>query len=65
VYDHPLDNGGIRGTHRSPDWDGDWEKFHIHHNDRHWWGTEDDFRELQAAYGEIEAFVEDRWGPQK
>src|SRR5262249_55576250 len=25
---------GLRGTHLQPDWDGDWSKFHIHHNDR-------------------------------
>src|SRR6185312_3016206 len=28
---------GVRGTHLQPDWDGDWSKFHIHHNERHWW----------------------------
>lgn len=65
VYDNPLEHGGIRGTHQAPDWDGDWEKFHIHHNDRHWWGSDEDFRELQHAYRDLEAFVEDRWGPQK
>ena len=64
VYDNPLESG-LRGTHHSSDWDGDWEKFHIHHNDRHWWGSERDFAELQAAYTELEAFVEERWGSQK
>jgi anaerobic magnesium-protoporphyrin IX monomethyl ester cyclase len=64
VYDNALESG-LRGTHHSPDWDGDWEKFHIHHNDRHWWGSERDFAELQEAYAELEAFVEERWDPQK
>jgi radical SAM superfamily enzyme YgiQ (UPF0313 family) len=64
VYDNPLEHG-VRGTHHSPDWDGDWEKFHIHHNDRHWWGSDRDFAELQAAYRELETFVEEKWGPQK
>jgi anaerobic magnesium-protoporphyrin IX monomethyl ester cyclase len=64
VYDQQADNGPIRGTHLTADWDGDWEKFHIHHNDRHWWGTDADFAELQQAYAEIESFVESRWGKQ-
>jgi anaerobic magnesium-protoporphyrin IX monomethyl ester cyclase len=32
VYDQAATNG-IRGTHFQPDWDGNWSKFHIHHND--------------------------------
>lgn len=64
AYDQPAAHRGIRGTHRAPDWDGDWEKFHIHHNDRHWWGDDDDFRVLQAAYAELAEYVEQRWGPQ-
>lgn len=64
VYENSLEFG-LRGTHRSSDWDGDWEKFQIHHNDRHWWGSERDFAELQAAYAELETFIEERWGLQK
>jgi anaerobic magnesium-protoporphyrin IX monomethyl ester cyclase len=65
VYNQMSTCGGIRGTHLLADWDGDWEKFHIHHNDRHWWGTDDDFEELQESYAELEAFVESRWDVQK
>jgi radical SAM superfamily enzyme YgiQ (UPF0313 family) len=36
VYDQ-AGSYGVRGTHLQPDWDGDWSKFHIHHNTRHWW----------------------------
>ena len=39
VYEQP-DKYGIRGTHLQPGWDGDWSAFHIHHNDRRWWGTD-------------------------
>jgi anaerobic magnesium-protoporphyrin IX monomethyl ester cyclase len=35
------------------------------HHSSHWWGSDRDFAELQAAYAEIETFVEERWGPQK
>lgn len=55
---------GVRGTHFAPDWDGDWSKFHIHHNDRHWWGDERDFAELQTAYARLQQFVEARWNRQ-
>jgi anaerobic magnesium-protoporphyrin IX monomethyl ester cyclase len=63
AYENPLEFG-IRGTHKSPDWDGNWEKFHILHNYRHWWGSNADFDELQASYLEIEEFIEKRWGRQ-
>lgn len=63
VYDEAISNG-IRGTHHRPDWDGDWEKFHIHHNDRHWWGSEHEFDEMQQAYVELENYVSEHWGPQ-
>ena len=65
IYDNTGPGPAIHGTHLSPDWDGDWEKFHIHHNDRHWWGDTDDFREVQAAFLKLESYVESRWGPQK
>ncbi|GGP17224.1 B12-binding domain-containing radical SAM protein [Nonomuraea glycinis] len=63
VYDQALLHR-IRGTHRQPDWDGDWAKFHIHHNERHWWGNADDWAETERSYAELRAFVEGEWGPQ-
>lgn len=39
----------------------DWEKFHIYENNHHWWGSKDDFRELETAYAELEAFISDNW----
>ncbi|MEU4233307.1 radical SAM protein [Nonomuraea sp. NPDC026600] len=56
---------GIRGTHLQPGWDGDWSAFHIHHNQRHWWGDEKDWAETEASYAELLAFVEQTWGPQE
>jgi anaerobic magnesium-protoporphyrin IX monomethyl ester cyclase len=54
---------GIRGTHLDRRrWDGDWSKFHIHHNDRHWWGSNADFVELQASYERLSGFVSDAFG---
>ncbi|MEO3807691.1 radical SAM protein [Sphaerisporangium sp. B11E5] len=63
VY-HQAAELGIHGTHHQPGWDGDWEKFHIHHNERHWWGSATDWEQTQASYAELRAFVEDTWGPQ-
>ncbi|MFD8559661.1 B12-binding domain-containing radical SAM protein [Streptosporangium canum] len=63
VYANALLHG-IRGTHLQPGWDGDWTKFHIHHNQRHWWGTEADWRETERSYRELRDFVESAWGPQ-
>ncbi|WP_437528599.1 radical SAM protein [Sorangium sp. So ce726] len=60
VYNNAL-NLGIRGTPHSQDWDGDWGKFHIHHNHHHWWGDEHDFARLTAAYLRLREYVEDRW----
>lgn len=54
----------IRGIHLQPDWDDDWAKFHIHHNDRHWWGDERDWCETQESYERLRDFVEDTWGSQ-
>jgi radical SAM superfamily enzyme YgiQ (UPF0313 family) len=39
----------------------DWEKFHIYHNDYHWWGNVDDFREVENSYKELAEFVEEKW----
>lgn len=65
VYGDTLGAYPIHGTHLRPDWDGDWEKFHIHHNNRHWWGSTDDFAEMDAAYQQLERHVEERWGRQR
>lgn len=63
VYNSPLDHQ-IRGTHLAPDWDGDWEKFHIHHNDRHWWGSDADFAEVETSYQRLRRAVEERFNLQ-
>lgn len=52
---------GIRGTPQTEKWDGDWGKFHIHHNHHHWWGTEDQFQKLTNAYYQLRDYVEERW----
>ena len=39
----------------------DWEKFHIYHNNYHWWGDEADFRQVESSYTELNAFVEETW----
>lgn len=52
---------GIKGTLSDPDWDGDWGKFHIHHNHHHWWGTEKDFEKLTKGFDQLNAVVEERW----
>ncbi|MDQ3274777.1 MAG: B12-binding domain-containing radical SAM protein [Actinomycetota bacterium] len=63
VYDQ-AGTYGIRGTHTQPDWDGDWSKFHIHHNDRHWWGTERQWSTTEQSYHRLRDFVEERWNQQ-
>ncbi len=63
VYADP-DRHAMRGLHTQPDWDGDWSKFHIHHNDRHWWGSPDQWAELEDSYRRLRGFVEDHWGAQ-
>lgn len=39
----------------------DWDRFHIYHNDYHWWGNTNDFRQVEASYNELERFVADNW----
>lgn len=63
VYDQ-ADTYHVHGTHLQSDWDGDWSKFHIHHNERHWWGTKEDWVETQRSYQQLRDFVEDRWNAQ-
>ncbi|MGW6454658.1 B12-binding domain-containing radical SAM protein [Streptomyces sp. NPDC055078] len=60
VYDHP-DEFDLHGTSSQPGWAGDWGQYHIHHNDKHWWGTEDQFAEVQAGYEQLAAMVGDLW----
>lgn len=63
VYDQ-ADTYYVHGTHLRSDWDDDWSKFHIHHNERHWWGTQEDWVETQRSYQQLRDFVEDRWNTQ-
>lgn len=55
---------GVRGTHLQSDWDGDWSKFHIHHNEQRWWGTDSQWAELQESYALLRAYVEQNWNAQ-
>lgn len=63
VYDQ-ADKYQLRGTHQQPDWDGDWSKFHIHHNDHHWWGSDADWAQTEQSYRRLRDFIEDRWNVQ-
>jgi radical SAM superfamily enzyme YgiQ (UPF0313 family) len=63
VYKH-ADEYDIRGTHLQSDWDGDWSKFHIHHNARRWWGTDEQWMETERSYQLLLEFVEGRWNSQ-
>jgi anaerobic magnesium-protoporphyrin IX monomethyl ester cyclase len=63
VYDQAAAYG-LRGTHLQPDWDGDWTKFHIHHNGHRWWGTDTQWAETERSYEELRGFIEDRWNAQ-
>lgn len=60
VYNNPLEFG-LRGTDKAPDWNGDWGKYHIHHNDDHWWGTDAEFTELTSSYAELRSLVDVTW----
>lgn len=42
----------------------DWEKFHIYHNNYHWWGSEEDFQEMELSYYKLKRFIIDKW-PEK
>jgi radical SAM superfamily enzyme YgiQ (UPF0313 family) len=63
VYDHP-DEFDLHGTDRDPDWDGDWSRYHIHHNERHWWGSAKDFALVQRGYEQLREYVDATW-PQR
>ncbi|MFH9425170.1 B12-binding domain-containing radical SAM protein [Streptomyces sp. NPDC017529] len=60
VYDHP-EEFDLHGTSSQPGWNGDWGQYHIHHNDTHWWGTEEQFAEVQAGYEQLAAMVDELW----
>ena len=60
VYSQP----DIRGTHLRPDWDGNWSKFHIHHNTLQWWGDKEDWAELEQGHQLLRTFVEANWNTQ-
>ncbi|MBB5154932.1 B12-binding domain-containing radical SAM protein [Saccharopolyspora phatthalungensis] len=63
VYDQ-ADVYSVKGTHLQSDWDGDWSKFHIHHNDQHWWGTDEQWKETNESYVRLKEFVEANWNSQ-
>ena len=44
-----------------PDRVEDWEKFHIYNNHYHWWGDEEDCRQVESSYAELNGFVEETW----
>ncbi len=54
----------IDGTHLQSDWNGDWSKFHIHHNERRWWGSDKEWMEVQIGYEKLREFVEANWNTQ-
>jgi radical SAM superfamily enzyme YgiQ (UPF0313 family) len=60
VFDHP-EEFQLHGTNRDVSWEGDWSAYHIYHNDRHWWGTEEDFNILTNSYNELNSFVQNTW----
>ena len=39
----------------------DWSKFHIYHNNYHWWGSAGDFKQTESAFLELEKFIADNW----
>ncbi|HTL66698.1 MAG TPA: radical SAM protein [Lacunisphaera sp.] len=60
VYQHPQEFS-LRGTDTDAAWDGNWSKYHIHHNDRHWWGSEKDFEEQAAGYKVLNDYIDANW----
>ncbi|WP_190092671.1 hypothetical protein [Streptomyces melanogenes] len=60
IYEHP-DEFALHHTSGQPGWNGDWSQYHIHHNDRHWWGTEDQFAQVQQGYEQLAAMVDELW----
>lgn len=44
-----------------PEHDINWERYHIYHNHRHWWGSKEDFREMEKGYHELKKFLAEMW----
>jgi radical SAM superfamily enzyme YgiQ (UPF0313 family) len=44
-----------------PDNGSSWERYHIHHNNYHWWGDDEDFAQLEGSYGVLEQFLVENW----
>lgn len=51
----------LRNTDRDTNWDGNWGKYHIHHNDIHWWGSEADFEIMNRGYEKLKNYVDAKW----
>ncbi|WP_083598156.1 MULTISPECIES: radical SAM protein [unclassified Flavobacterium] len=62
VYNNPNEYN-LRGTLNSPNWDGDWGKFHIHHNHYHWWGNDNNFKVTNDSYEMLNKYIESKWPP--
>ncbi len=60
VYNNPAEFN-LRGTDKDPDWDGNWDKYHIYHNEHHWWGSEKQFLEMNVAHSEISDHIDALW----
>jgi len=39
----------------------DWKKFHINHNNCHWWGDDNDFVIMNKAYRKLDEFINKTW----
>ena len=57
---YAFKNPKVFGLH-IPEYIQDWDKFHIYHNDYHWWGSMEDFRKVEISYRELEKFIADNW----
>jgi len=62
VYTHP-EEFELHGTDRDLRWNDGWERYHIHHNDEHWWGSLKDFDEVNRSFRVLEDFVHANWPP--
>ena len=60
VYEHP-EEFDLHHTDRDAGWDGDWRRYHIHHNHQRWWGTEQDFALVQRGYELLRDMVDALW----
>ena len=61
VYDN-AEKYNLRNTDKDENWNGDWSRYHIHHNHLHWWGTEEEFGIMNKAYHKLEKYVHSTWG---